>query len=330
LKKIFVIFDELHKYGNWKTFLFVSYKDLNKASFFMNKPSLAFYDCIQSIVYAFMLRNEGLISDEEYALFKEGLREFQLLSENQELELSFNKRDIFSPIDHYLKERLGKQASKFRSDQSNTHRLLTDLSILLSNDFLLLVQRAIEVNESFGEQVVTFAHDVLVYKNIYSASKTLKLSCKDSTEESHWRFVAKMLGFGFKNTPSASLMFVKLTSLVLHVLTEFIDDIYRFVAQHSSLKNHLSSLKALSTEARNDLNDLIKISLKPSFDDQSLLEAAKILSEFTQKTFNCFNALKTKKHPTSIRNKNSQDVILKQWATQKEKEWIERLDRLCN
>ena len=96
-------------------------------------------DCIQKIAYLFMLKKASILTEEEFAVLQEGIKEFKFLTEKEPSESAFDLTNFSFPIDQYLREKLGSLTKKIENP-SIYNRLLTDTHLFLEKELLLILK----------------------------------------------------------------------------------------------------------------------------------------------------------------------------------------------
>ncbi len=114
--------------------------------------SLAYYDCIGSAAYTFMLKSLGCIADEEYALLKEGLKETALLAAHDEMEIIGG--DDIAAIDNYLEHKLKALAKKVGLGRSRAQRHLLDMRLYWRAKLLELIGLLLDVEEALPQKAL--------------------------------------------------------------------------------------------------------------------------------------------------------------------------------
>ena len=123
------------------------------------------YDCLGSIAHAFMLRKIGILTDEEYALLKEGLSEVYLLADNHSFDIKAEDEDVHTAVENYLTERLGNVGKKLHTARSRNDQVLLDIRLYAREKVLLIFEAVIKLCQVLH----TFAH---TYKDVPIPGRT--------------------------------------------------------------------------------------------------------------------------------------------------------------
>ena len=132
----------------------MSYQELNSNIPHMSnsEKSLIFCDCIGNAAYAFMLKSSGLLSDEEYALVKEGLKEIALLITHGKLEI--DDVNAIAAIDSYLHQKFKTLARKVKIGRSLAQRHLMDMRLCWRASLLEIIGVLLNIEQVIYEKAI--------------------------------------------------------------------------------------------------------------------------------------------------------------------------------
>lgn len=134
---------------------------------------LVFCDCLCNAAYLMELRENNTITDLEYAIIQEGLKEIALLSSQNAFQIHENP---LGAVDQYLKVKFGSLALKLQQAPLYSKRLLIDLclymrGLILDLPDMLFQKDSIQSNavqeeffsktQAFFEQINQLAADIL-------------------------------------------------------------------------------------------------------------------------------------------------------------------------
>lgn len=224
---------------------------------------LVFFDCIASIAYAFMQKNRGLLSEEEFALIKQAFQEIALLAKGPGfLE---NKKEICQAVDSYLSEKLPNIGGKFSAMRPISQRLRLDLYLLMHDFSLTAIHQLLEITKALyllktpdslkvWDQSIADAclQDMTRLKEIYILINRFPI-------ESHEINEFRMLGFGRVMHPPADNNYSsgKIQAFLLHHLVQMINSLSMLTSVLPLLA--LPELRSAPQQTINKAVDAIRI-----------------------------------------------------------------------
>lgn len=87
------------------------------------------YDCQASAAHAEMLRNIGILNENEVVSLKKALKEIETLAENGKFVIQKEQEDGHTAIENYLTEQLGETGQKIHTARSRNDQVLTALRL---------------------------------------------------------------------------------------------------------------------------------------------------------------------------------------------------------
>ncbi|AFL85211.1 argininosuccinate lyase [Belliella baltica DSM 15883] len=108
---------------------------------------LAPFDVLGSMAHAMMLQSIGLLSVEELAVLRKGLKDIYLEIEKGQFQIEEGVEDIHSQVEFLLTQRFGDVGKKLHSGRSRNDQVLVDLKLFYRAMIRELVE---EIQELFG------------------------------------------------------------------------------------------------------------------------------------------------------------------------------------
>ncbi|GHT19535.1 argininosuccinate lyase [Planctomycetales bacterium] len=102
-----------------------------------------------SVAHAKMLRDVGILTEDEYKKIEEGLLEIRRLIENESFEFNVEFEDIHMHIEHALIEMIGDTGRKLHTARSRNDQVVTDLRLWMRDAIDRVTQRLLDVQASF-------------------------------------------------------------------------------------------------------------------------------------------------------------------------------------
>lgn len=110
-------------------------------------------DITGSIAHATMLKNQGIIQNDECEQIIDGLKSIQKDFHNNQIELQESLEDIHLNIEHELIQRIGAVGGKLHTGRSRNDQIATDMHLYTKKE----VQSIIESIQSFQHTIVEIA-----------------------------------------------------------------------------------------------------------------------------------------------------------------------------
>ncbi len=120
---------------------------------------LAKYDVIGSIAHIKMLKEIGLLTDDELRALIAELENIQAIIENDEFVIEDGVEDVHSQVELMLTRRLGDVGKKIHSGRSRNDQVLLDLKLFMRAEMLVVV----ELVEQLFDRLISLSNQ---YKNI--------------------------------------------------------------------------------------------------------------------------------------------------------------------
>lgn len=155
-----------------------------------------------SIAHATMLKNVGVITEDDFNKIYEGLNSILSDIDSEKLEFNLNAEDIHMFIEEELTNRVGDPGKKLHTARSRNDQVAVDIKMYLKNKINVLIEdlnKLIETLISVSEenldtimpgythmqvaQPVTFAHHVMAYVQMLSRDISRLIDCYNRMDE---------------------------------------------------------------------------------------------------------------------------------------------------
>jgi len=221
------------------------------------ESKLAICDCIANCAYSLMLKKVGLLTDEEFALVKEGLKELSLLASHGHLSIQIQEANPFKPIDSYLKEKLNSLAIKLESSHTPLERGFIAIRLLWRECLIDLITSLIEIIKHLCRITVPIylLKDTASLKDFYQSIDSLpEKSMESLTAGLDWPLTAALFGFSHQRDPMMENSHIEdclghIEAELLFPLVQIMNDILKICTTSSfSIKFDAEFLDSLSTD----------------------------------------------------------------------------------
>lgn len=126
---------------------------------------LALLDCYGSVAYAFQLRAERILDDNDVSLLQEGFKEFYLLALDGDIFVDAEENTSFKICDHYLKQKFEDLEEKFHHQRLSRERFLITRRLLLREGIFGILLEILPIAQ---------AADSIHAKTLLACMQTLK------------------------------------------------------------------------------------------------------------------------------------------------------------
>lgn len=119
------------------------------------------YDVLGTLAHISMLKEVGLISNEEFYLLKKGLKEIYYKIENNQFNIEEGIEDIHSAIEFELTKQFGEVGKKVHTARSRNDQVLLDLKLYFRSELLEIAKKTkslfdilIELSEKYKDVLI--------------------------------------------------------------------------------------------------------------------------------------------------------------------------------
>jgi len=116
---------------------------------------LAPWDVLGSLAHVYMLKEVGLLEEDEQARLRKGLQELYAEIEGGDFVIEEGIEDVHSQVEWMLTERLGEVGKKIHSGRSRNDQVMVDLKLLLKAEIEQLVGEVKALFSTLQEQSET-------------------------------------------------------------------------------------------------------------------------------------------------------------------------------